>query len=249
MTWYWVLGGGILILVVLAYYTNVFRYAKSLYLISTIEPYEQVGAGAGRILFVGDSTGYGTGAADAADSVAGRLGAEFPDYAIENRSVNGDTIAEATQRVQSLTGQYDLIILQLGGNDIIQKHPIEEIESAVADLYAVVLPHAAHVIMLSAGNVGGAAAFRDDTPLEYQELSRQYHARLEQFAATRPEFTYVNLFDEPADDPFVAEPQIYLAIDGLHPSSAGYALWYARLAPIVRSVLVTDGSAAAARDI
>ena len=47
-----------------------------------------------RLLIVGDSTGVGTGAGQARDSVAGLLAREFPLLHIENRARDGATLAD-----------------------------------------------------------------------------------------------------------------------------------------------------------
>ena len=41
--------------------------------------------------------------------------------------------------------------------------------------------------------------------------------------------TFVDLFREPHDDPFVKEPARYYCPDRLHPSGEGYAIWFAAL--------------------
>jgi hypothetical protein len=65
---------------------------KTLFLIARVTPYEQTGTGTGSIQFLGDSTGYGTGASSGKYSIARRVGADYPAYAIKNQSVNGRTI-------------------------------------------------------------------------------------------------------------------------------------------------------------
>jgi len=74
MNWIaWLLVGlGILSVLLLA--TGWWRYVLTGYLIARVAPYEQPGGGAGSILFIGDSTGYGTGASRSDESVAGQLG-------------------------------------------------------------------------------------------------------------------------------------------------------------------------------
>ena len=47
-------------------------------------------------------------------------------------------------------------------------------------------------------------------------------------AATRYQVAYVSLFLEPETDPFVTDPHL-TAADGLHPSDAGYLVWYREL--------------------
>ena len=41
--------------------------------------------------------------------------------------------------------------------------------------------------------------------------------------------TFVDLFRDPDEDPFVKEPHRYYCADGLHPSGEGYGLWFAAL--------------------
>jgi lysophospholipase L1-like esterase len=57
-----------------------------------------------------------------------------------------------------------------------------------------------------------------------------------QVAAETP-LTYVDLFEEHEDDPFVQQPEKYVAIDGLHPTNEGYGYWYERLQPVIDPLL------------
>ena len=121
MNWIvWVLVG-IGLVITLLFATGWGRYILTGYLIVRVTPYEQLGGGAGRILVIGDSTGYGTGAAHATDSIAGRLGTDYSAYAITNDSVNGRQIIGAAKVVAGLpdNDRYDLVLLQIGANDLI----------------------------------------------------------------------------------------------------------------------------------
>ena len=53
--------------------------------------------------------------------------------------------------------------------------------------------------------------------------SRQLQAFVRE-AASRHGAVVVSLFREAADDPFVQQPALN-AVDGLHPSDAGYRVW------------------------
>jgi len=64
-------------------------------------------------------------------------------------------------------------------------------------------------------------------------LSKVYYEQFASLAAQNPKLDFVNLFDEPKDDVFVQDPDTYVAADGLHPSSAGYGIWFAKLLPVL----------------
>jgi len=219
------------------------RFLKTIYLIARISPFEQAGTGAGSVLVIGDSTGYGTGATNKRATIAGRIGTDFTDYKITNWSVNGDTFADATKRVrEQLLVEYDLILLQLGGNDILQKRSVVEIEKDARTLFELLDGHTDHIVLISSGNVGTAPAFSGEEAQMYTELTRDYHERMEQLAATHEQLTYVNLYQPPAEDPFSKQPDRYMAWDGLHPSDEGYGLWYASLAPVIKKHLTKNPS-------
>jgi len=112
---------GIIIISLLLLTTGWWRYALTGYLIARVTPYEQPGGGAGSILFVGDSTGYGTGAGRSASSVAGQLGNAYAWYTITNNSSNGRAIAGAQQVIDKLGAddRHDLIVFQMGANDML----------------------------------------------------------------------------------------------------------------------------------
>jgi lysophospholipase L1-like esterase len=206
--------------------TDAIQFAKTLFLIARVTPYEQVGSGEGVIQVLGDSTGYGTGASSGKYSVAGRLGADYPSYTLKNKSVNGLTIQELVDSTQEFEGQYDLIVLQMGGNDILQKRDTVSILTDLELLIERLAPHTKEIVMLTSGNVGGAQRFTGAEATELESLTRAYRMRVLDLAENTPNFTYVDLFDEPGNDPFQNQPEIYTSIDGLHPSNEGYGLWY-----------------------
>lgn len=229
---------GVLVLLVLVR-TKVGRLVQTGLLIAIARPYEQqVADPKGRILIVGDSTAYGTGALLARNSVAGRIGRAYPEYTIENISMNGATIADVTDRFGRVQGMYDLIVLQVGANDILQKQSIRAIEADLRVLVLQAQQHAEHVVLMTAGNIGAAEAFvRDGVPNRtYEELSRAVRARSSMLSNTLG-FAYIDLFDEPRDDVFLKEPGTYLAFDDLHPSDAGYGVWFGKLEPVLADML------------
>ena len=107
------------------------------------------------------------------------------------------------------------------------------VRGELIQLYSEAKLRAEHVVMISSGNVGTAAAFTGTKKAgEYERISRQFRQMFIEVASTS-EVDYVDLFEEPEHDIFLREPKTYLAFDGLHPSAAGYAYWYKTLAPVL----------------
>lgn len=237
MNWYYICGGIVVLVIGVLLFTNAGRYVKTFLLIARVSPYEQPGGGAGSIYVIGDSTGYGTGATRSADSVAGRLGNDYTWYRIQNNSVNGRLIAGALEAANTLSGEYDLILLQIGANDLIAGRSVEAVVADMQQLIDTTRSHAAHVIVLSSGNIGAVPAFSGEDAARLERASRQYTRSMLELANRYQDVNYVPLFDEPSEDPFVADPDRYTAIDGLHPTSAGYAIWYEKAQPYFDQVL------------
>ncbi|MBY0537995.1 SGNH/GDSL hydrolase family protein [Patescibacteria group bacterium] len=225
----------VVVILAIAWFTGTLRTLKTIWLIVEVRPYEQMGSGENpaTIFVLGDSTGYGTGAGKKQYSVAGLLGADYPNYRLINNSKNGRTIGEALAEIRTLPQdqKHTLLLLQIGGNDILQKRDLDVVRSELAQLYEEAKERSEHVVMISSGNVGTAAAFTGTKKAdEYERVTRQFRQMFIE-VATESAVTYVDLFQEPEDDAFLKEPKKYLAIDGLHPSREGYAYWYQVLAP------------------
>ena len=212
------------------------RTIKTLFLIATTSPYEKILSGAPIILVLGDSTGYGTGVRRRKDSVAGLIGQDYLAYTIKNNSKNGRTIGDLVQVSKNLEGNYELILLQIGGNDILQKRDVRAVEQELRTIVLNLTKHTKHIVMISSGNVGGAAAFSDTEADEYEKITRSFRSMFLQVAEDTS-LTYVDLFLEPEVDIISNNPKTYLSIDGLHPSSEGYALWYKSLKSTLQKIL------------
>lgn len=212
------------------------RTIKTIVLILRVSPYEQVIPSAPKILILGDSTGYGTGARQSSNSISGRIGADFPTYSIENKSVNGRTIGELVSVAQSVEGEYALILLQIGGNDILQQRDTAVVEKELRTIVADLTDNTESLVMISSGNVGAASAFDTEDSQKFERITRDFKAVFGAVARDT-ELTFVDLFLEREDDPFVSNPDTYLAMDGLHPSDEGYGAWYTTLRPTIEKML------------
>ncbi len=179
-----------------------------------------------RLLIVGDSTAVGTGASGPNTSLAGLLAQAFPALLIDNRAQDGATFADVLPQLDG-DEPYDMVLVMAGGNDIIRLRGLAALERDVERVTQRARQRAPLVVLLPAGNVGNAPFFFAPVSWLMTWRSRQLHTFVRE-ATTRQSLLYVNLFHERANDPFVQQPQLN-AVDGLHPSDAGYQVWFDQL--------------------
>jgi lysophospholipase L1-like esterase len=174
------------------------------------------------LLIVGDSTGVGTGASAPANSLAGLLGSAYPRLRIENRARDGATFADVVRQFDGAQ-RHDLVLIQAGGNDVIRLRSDDDVRADIDRVTALARERADRVVLMPAGNVGNAPFFFAPASWLMTDRARRLHGFVRE-SATRHGAVVVNLFKEKADDPFVQTPELN-AVDGLHPSDAGYRVW------------------------
>ncbi len=174
------------------------------------------------LLIVGDSTGVGTGASAPQASLAGLLGSAYPRLRIDNRARDGATFADVIGQFEGAQ-RFDLVLVQAGGNDVIRLRPDQDVRADIDRVTALARERADRVVLMPAGNVGNAPFFFAPVSWHMTNRARRMHGFVRESAA-RHGAVVVNLFKEKADDPFAQTPGLN-AVDGLHPSDAGYRLW------------------------
>lgn len=217
---------------VFGYWIVVFFHKASLgkNLVRRAIPFENGTDNYGKTLLVlGDSTGVGVGASIPEESVAGLLSKGTGATYTENHSISGAVVSDVPEQIkESKLEHYDLVLFQIGANDIIRFHSLRKVSKELSALLDSVVGRGTTIVLMSAGNVGAATLFPSPLRPLYTMLILNYHRA---FAAIAKEkgARYVNLYSPRKEDPFLKNPKLYLAADGLHPSSAGYLLWYERL--------------------
>lgn len=187
-------------------------------------PFERAGATphAPAVLVVGDSTGVGTGAARPEESIAGRLAARFPDVGVVNRAANGArTLDVIMQLAGEGPGRYDLVLVHVGGNDVLRRTPVRALAPQVDALMVAARRLSPNVIVTTIPNLGLVPMFFRPLSWWVSRRSRQV-CELYAKAARDHGAHYADFFHERGACPFASDPARYFASDGLHPSGALY---------------------------
>jgi lysophospholipase L1-like esterase len=179
-----------------------------------------------RLLIVGDSTAVGTGASSPQTSLAGLLAREYPRLRIDNRARDGAKFDDVATQLGG-SDRYDLVLIQAGGNDVIRLRNMDTVASDIDRVLTLAKARADRVILMPAGNVGNAPFFYPPVSWTMSSRARELHERVRE-AAQRHGAVYVNLYKDKASDPFAQQPELNAA-DGLHPSDAGYRVWFTEL--------------------
>ena len=191
-------------------------------LVKHAEAYEN-SSGKRTILVVGDSTAVGVGAHDPKLSVPGRLGEEMKAI-VENHARSGAVTADITAQIaQAKERSYDLVLIQVGANDVLKFRDLDAAGSSLKAALAAARSKSDRIVLLTAGRIGEAPIF----PWFIRSMITARAAALrERFKATAEmeRAVYVDLFA--IDDPFAEEPRRYYAIDRLHLADDGYGFWY-----------------------
>lgn len=177
-------------------------------------------------LVAGDSIAVGIGAEDPKESIAGRLGHQFPNADITNLGMSGAKLEDLLLILQQQNKHYDLILLLIGGNDITHFTPYNIIRDELAEVISRSLELSPKIIILTAGNIGNAPAFH--WPLSTLITDRTSHVReifMDEISKNKS-VTYMDLFKKNAEDPLLQNVRQYYSKDGFHLSGDGYGIWY-----------------------
>ncbi|WP_339823879.1 arylesterase [uncultured Parasphingorhabdus sp.] len=180
------------------------------------------------IVAFGDSlyAGYGLDQKEGfAPELQAALTAAGKDVRVHNAGVSGDTTAAGLRRMDfvldSLSRKPDLVILGLGGNDLLRGlKPADtraNMEAMVKKLQDRDIP-VMLTGMLAPPNLG--AAFSDEFNIIYPALAKKYDVALYPFFM----------------DGVVGHPDLFLP-DGLHPTAEGIDIIVGKIAPQVAELL------------
>ncbi len=179
------------------------------------------------ILVAGDSSAVGVGATENINSIAGRLGTQFPKADISNVGMSGARLKDLLLVLDEHKNKnYNLIVLQIGSNDITHFTSYDTIRKELSEILSISNELSSKIILLTSGDVGRARIFY--WPLSNILSSRALDVRkifIEE-ASKHKNVSYVDLYLDRNDDPFEKDLKKYYAPDSFHLTDDGYGVWY-----------------------
>jgi lysophospholipase L1-like esterase len=191
-----------------------------------------------KLLIVGDSSAVGVGAVPPEGSIAGRLAADFPTADVRNIAISGHKVADAIKELEKLSAdeRFDLIVIQIGGNDIVRRSSYVGLERDFPKLLKLAKEHSGNVVQLTSGNVGTSKLLPFGTRWYFTMRTkkvREIFMRINNQENTH----YVDLYRTKANDPYAQDPDKYYSPDYFHPSADGYSDWYSFVKPAVDGLI------------
>ena len=157
------------------------------------------------------------------------VAADFPGVPVLNRGFGGSTLADVVYYMDKILLPYRprLVVLYAGDNDL----------AAGRSPARVVADYRAFVARLRAALPAARVVFVSIKPSPSRRTfiprMREANQRIRAIIARDTLQTYVDVFAPMLDGAGQPRPELFVA-DSLHMTRAGYLLWRARLAPIVR---------------
>ena len=186
----------------------------------------------GSVLFAGDSTVFGTGASEPRFSTSGLFASDYPMYEVRNLSKNGMKLGEFADMLDSDDGRYDLVVMQIGANDVLRLHEFQNIENDAIRAVEAAKRKSDKIIWLAVGNVGATRFFPWPVSNFYDYWSRKARDVFLRTAQKEGVY-YIDLYKKKGDEEFNPTGEDIYARDGLHLNDYGYSLWYKEIKRVV----------------
>lgn len=192
-----------------------------------VEPAERLVAGRSiRVLIIGDSTAYGTGASCSKFSLVGRLIQDYPQCTVVNASENAMSLARLVDKLQQMKGQsFDVVMIHIGGIDTLQFTPEKTIRLKLHEAFGYAKEMGAKMVTLvSVNNISSAAFFHTPIRQLYGFRSKRVSEVSHQVCG-ESDVIHVPLYTTRSIDP-LRQRGFHFAPDGIHPNDQGYEIWY-----------------------
>jgi len=190
-----------------------------------------------KFAILGDSIAYGQGASAQADTIGARLSADLSGQGLPNQArvlaVSGSCTSDLPAQVkQALAWQPNLALIIIGANDLTRFVPPQQAAAQLGETVRALRAVSAEVVVAPAPDLSVVPWVPIQMRAAVQAGSRVLHDA--QSRAARLAGAHVADIGITAASGFARDPALFSA-DRFHPSSAGYAVIAAALAPALRT--------------
>lgn len=211
--------------------------------LNLIKPYERINkSGRYQALFMGDSTAVGLGATHPSRTVAGRFGQMFPNMSITNLGTSGLKLAGLESKLP-LDATYDLILLQIGANDILRFTSAKQAASKLDNILGLIRGSSHQVAIIHSGNIGAGPLWPWPIKLIYDYRTRVFR-RFYQSITAKHGVVYVDIYLSLPRALAREQGRSTYGQDLFHPGDLGYELWFKAILQAIKKAgfkLPTDG--------
>lgn len=193
-----------------------------------------------RVLVIGDSTAYGTGARNPEKSLVGRLREDFPDIEIVNEAENAMFLARLHEKLHKISiDHFDLIVIHIGGMDVISLTPVRKASVLMHTILEHIKNnHAGHIAVVSVNNAGVPPLIRFPISLLLDWRSRVFSAMCNEVCRAQS-VIHIPLYKPMGVDPLHSEDGALFAEDYMHPNDEGYGIWYKEIHTVLNPHLTS----------
>lgn len=215
--------------------------AKGVAQVATTKPFERrIPEATQRILVVGDSSAVGVGATSSSTgTTAGLIAADYPNAEVVNIGISGlraEGLRKLLEEKAETLGTFDIMLIQIGGNDITHFTPLSEVERDVRAILAIAKKLAPKVILLHTGNLGRSPIFPWPISWAISWETRRVRALYKEIVLNDPVVRYIDLYGARVDDEFHTDIKKYYGIDEFHLADAGWGVWYREIKKVINTM-------------
>ena len=184
-------------------------------------PYNRLlGSDSQHMLILGDSTMYGAGTKHPEHTFGGLLASKYPGASIETLAENGAKVKDLHgQLARAQYTEYDLIVVGVGGNDIVKLTQFSAIDHELIAFLDDVTKIAPRIILCHCVNVGNIGFFLFPLNYFYDYRTRRLSQLYARISSKFPGVSYVNFYRPIGDDHYDRTTRKkFIAGDAFHPN-------------------------------
>jgi lysophospholipase L1-like esterase len=172
------------------------------------------------VLVLGDSTMYGAGIKNREKTIGGLLGSKYPGSSIETLAENGARTRDLSEQLaHSQHPHYELIVVGIGGNDIVKLSKFQNVEHELVVFLNTAQKRASNVILCHCVNVGNIGFFLFPLNFFFDYRTRKLSEMYAKVVSKFPNVKYVNFYRPMNDDHYDKTTRHkFIAGDAFHPN-------------------------------